>query len=223
MNRVARGSLEGIDCTLLVISAQGWVAADTYPFELARAQSGPVILVINKIDRLRARAQLLPLIAASEKKMAFAEIVPVSALKGTNLNVLEEAVLRYLPEQPRIYAADQLTDKSERFLAAEFVREQIYRGAGQEVPYSAAVLIEEFHRARGARHVAATIVVEKEGQKAILIGKGGDRLKTIGSRARLAMQKRFGGKVHLELWVKVRRGWSDSEQALRTLGYVEEG
>jgi GTP-binding protein Era len=155
--------------------------------------------------------------------MAFAEIVPVSALKGTNLNVLEEAVLRYLPEQPRIYAADQLTDKSERFLAAEFVREQIYRGAGQEVPYSAAVLIEEFHRARGARHVAATIVVEKEGQKAILIGKGGDRLKTIGSRARLAMQKRFGGKVHLELWVKVRRGWSDSEQALRTLGYVEEG
>jgi GTP-binding protein Era len=222
MNRIARGSLEGVDCILLVIAAQGWVEADSYPLELVRGQRCPVILVINKIDRLAARAELLPLIEAVSHKMDFAEIVPVSALKGSNLADLEDAILRHLPVQPPLYAAEQLTDKNERFLAAEFIREQVFRGFGQEVPYSATVRIDQFRHSQGTRHIEATILVEKEGQKGILIGKGGERLKTIGTRARAAMQKLFGGKVHLQLWVKVKQGWSESEQALKSLGYVEE-
>jgi GTP-binding protein Era len=222
MNRIARGSLEGVDCILLVVSAQGWVESDSYPLELVRGQRCPVILVINKIDRLAARTELLPLIETASHKMNFAEIVPVSALKGSNLKDLEDAILRHLPVQPPMYAAEQLTDKSERFLAAEFIREQVFRGFGQEVPYSATVRIDQFRHAQGTRHIEATILVEKEGQKGILIGKGGERLKTIGTRARAAMQKLFGGKVHLQLWVKVKHGWSESEQALKSLGYVEE-
>ncbi len=222
MNRVARASLAGVDCLLLVIDAQGWVEADNYPLQLVREQRCPVILVINKIDRLATRSALLPLIDSLSHKMSFAEIVPVSALKGTNVSDLEDAVLRHLPVQPPLYAAEQLTDKSERFLAAEFIREQVCRGFGQEVPYSATVRIEQFRHSGGTRHIEATILVEKEGQKGILIGKGGERLKAIGTRARSAMQRLFGGKVHLQLWVKVKRGWSESEQALKALGYTEE-
>ena len=222
MNRVARGGLAGVDCILFVVDAQGWVEADNYPLELVREQRCPVILVINKIDRLARRSALLPLIDSLSHKMGFAEIVPVSALKGTNVSDLEDAVLRHLPVQPTLYAAEQLTDKSERFLAAEFIREQVFRGFGQEVPYSATVRIDQFRHSRGVRHIEATIVVEKEGQKGILIGKGGERLKTIGTRARSAMQRLFGGRVHLQLWVKVKRGWSASEQALKALGYTEE-
>jgi GTP-binding protein Era len=222
MNRIARGSLEGVDCILLVIGAQGWIEADAYPLELVREQRCPVILVINKIDRLAARTELLPLIEAASHKMNFSEIVPVSALKGSNLADLEDAILRHLPAQPPLYAAEQLTDKSERFLAAEFIREQVFRGFGQEVPYSATVRIDQFRHVQGTRHIEATILVEKEGQKGILIGKGGERLKTVGTRARAAMQKLFGGKVHLQLWVKVKHGWSESEQALKSLGYGEE-
>lgn len=222
MNRVARGSLEGVDCILLVIDAQGWVEADNYPLQLVRELRCPVILVINKIDRLATRSALLPLIDSLRHKMGFAEIVPVSALKGTNVSDLENAILRHLPVQPPLYAAEQLTDKSERFLAAEFIREQVFRGFGQEVPYSTTVRIDQFRHSRGTRHIEATIFVEKEGQKGILIGKGGERLKAIGTRARSAMQKQFGGKVHLQLWVKVKRGWSESEQALKALGYTEE-
>ncbi len=223
MNRVARSSLEGIDCALLVIAAPRWVAEDDYPLALVRPLRQPVLLVINQIDRLASRTALLPLIEASSRKMDFAEIVPVSGLKGTNLAELRDAILRHLPEQPPLYGAEQLTDRSERFLAAEFIREQVFRGFGQEVPYSATVKIERFQHARGMRHIEATIFVEKEGQKAILVGKGGERLKTIGTRARLALQKLYGGKVHLALWVKVRSGWSQSAQALKSLGYSEEG
>lgn len=222
MNRVARGSLEGVDCVLLLISATGWVEDDEYPLNLVRNQTTPVILVVNKIDKLKDRRDLLPLLEISAKKMAFAEMVPASALKGENIQALEDAVVSHLPVQPPLYDEDQITDKSERFLAAELVREQIYRAIGQEVPYSAAVWVESFRRIGQTRRIEATIVVEKEGQKAILIGRGGERLKAIGTQARLAMQRLFGGKVQLELWVKVKRGWSDSERALKSLGYAED-
>ncbi|HXZ46132.1 MAG TPA: GTPase Era, partial [Pseudolabrys sp.] len=158
----------------------------------------------------------------SSRKMNFTDIVPISARTGDNVDELESAVLKYLPEQLPLYPAEQLTDRSERFLASELVREQIFRSLRQEVPYATAVSIEQFKRAKNTLHIAATIWVEKEGQKPILIGKDGERLKTIGTRARLAMQKLFGAKVRLDLWVKVREGWSDSERALRSLGYTEE-
>jgi len=222
MNRAARGSLAGVDAALLVVTAEGWTAGDDDALRLVAGQGLPVVLAINMVDRLPDKGGLLPLIAAWSKKAAFAEIVPVSARRGDNLDALARALVAYLPAQPPLYPPDQLTDRSERFLAAELVREQVFRGFGQEVPYAAAVQIEKFRREKGVLHVSAAIWVEKEGQKAILIGKGGERMKQIGTRARLAMQKAFGAKVHLELWAKVRRRWSDDARALRILGYGEE-
>lgn len=219
MNRAARASVEGVDAVLLVITADGWREADEHALELVAGAERPVVLVVNMVDRLKDRSALLPLIEASAKKFAFAEIVPVSARTGDNVDALEAALAKYLPAQPPIYPADQLTDRSERFLAAELVREQVFRGFSHEVPYAVAVRVERFQRAKGTLHIAAAIWVEKEGQKAILIGKGGERMKEIGTRARLAMQKAFGGKVHLELWVKVRERWTDDAHALQTLGY----
>ena len=222
MNRVATASLQGVDCIVLMIAASKWVDTDEYPLRLVAKQGIPVILAINKIDQMKDRRQLLPFIEQSKNKMPFAAIVPLSARTGTNVEELERAILEYLPHQPLIYPADQITDRSERFLAAELIREQIFRGFQQEVPYATAVSIDQFKRVKRTLHIEATIWVEKEGQKPILIGKSGERLKTIGSRARLAMQKLFAAKVHLNLWVKVREGWSDNERALRSLGYTEE-
>ncbi len=222
LNRTASASLQGVDVIVLVIAASGWTDADEYAMRSVASQGIPVILAINKIDQLKDRQRLLPLLEESSRKMNFTDIVPISARTGASVDALESAVLKHLPEQPPLYPADQLTDRSERFLAAELVREQVFRGLRQEVPYATAVSIEQFKRTKGTLHIAATIWVEKEGQKPILIGKNGERLKTIGTRARLAMQKLFGAKVHLELWVKVREGWSDSELALKSLGYSDE-
>lgn len=219
MNRVARDSLEGVDCVVLVITADGWREEDDHPFALARALRCPVILALNKMDRLKDRRALLPLIGQSAAKLAFSDIVPVSAKNGENMEALESAIHKHLPEQPPLYPPGQLTDRSERFLAAEFIREQVFRISGQEVPYAAAVEVERFQRVKGMLHISAVIWVEKEGQKAILIGKGGERMKKIGRGARLAMERLFGSKVRLDLWVKVREGWSQEERALRSLGY----
>jgi GTP-binding protein Era len=222
LNRVAGASLQGVDCIVLLIVASGWTKEDEYPLQLLAKQEIPVILAINKLDQLKDRGRLLPLMEQSGRKMAFADIVPVSARTGTNVDDLEKTILKYLPEQPPLYPADQVTDRGERFLAAELVREQIFRSFQQEVPYATAVSIEQFKRAKGTLHVEATIWVEREGQKPILIGKDGQRLKTVGTRARLAMQKLFATKVYLNLWVKVREGWSDNERLLHSLGYTDE-
>lgn len=221
MLRAANTSLEGVDLALLLIGAGGWHALDEHGLELARRASCPVVLVVNKIDRLADRRTLLPLLPRLADKMAFAEVVPLSARTGANVEALEALWPRYLPVREPIYPLDQLTDKSERFLAAELIREQIFRRCGKEVPYASAVDIQSFRHERGTLHISATILVDKEGQKPILIGARGAGLKHIGRQARLEMQKMFGDKVFLELWVKVRRGWADNEQALRRLGYGE--
>lgn len=223
MNRIASGSLEGIDAVILVIEATGWQAGDDYPLSLLTSMKCPVVLVINKIDLLKRREQLLPLLSSTSEKMTFADIVPVSARKGTSLADLERILIKHLPEQGPLYAPDQLTDKSEAFLAAELIREQIFRGFSQEIPYDTAVRIERFHRVKGIIHIDAAIVVRKEGQKIILIGHGGERLKKTGTQARLAIQKLLGRRVHLKLWIKVRRGWAENERELRSLGYAEGG
>ncbi len=222
MSRIASGSVEGVDCIVLVISAQGWQKEDEAALALAGRQSIPVVLAINKIDRIGDRRRLLPLIAESDGRMRFAEIVPVSARTGENLDALERALLVHLPEQPPIYPAEQLTDKSERFLASELVREQVFGAYGEEIPYAAAIEVTRFKRLKGVLEVEATIWVEKEGQKAIIIGRGGERLKQVGTRARLAMQRQFGTKVRLALWVKVREDWADDARALERFGYTEE-
>jgi len=222
MNRAARGGLEGVDAAVLVITADGWSGQDEPALEAVQHAKCPVILAINKIDRLSDRERLLPLIAESQTRHGFAEVVPVSAATGENVERLEQAIHDCLPVQPPGYDADQITDRSERFLAAELVREQIFRSTGQEVPHAVAVEVAEFRREPKHIHIEAVIWVEKEGQKAILIGKGGERLKETGRRARLEMQKAFGGKVWLGLWVKVRQGWSDDLRALKGLGYGED-
>ncbi|MHB8346095.1 MAG: GTPase Era [Acidiferrobacterales bacterium] len=222
LNRAASGSVEGVDCVLLVISAPGWSEEDEPALMLASRQGCPVMLVINKIDRLADRATLLPLIQESQKKMAFAEIIPVSARTGDNIPVLETAVMSHMPRHPAQFPADQVSDRSDRFMAGELVREQIFRSFGQEIPYAATVMIESFRREARLIRIEATILVEKEGQRAILIGADGARLKETGRRARLEMQKLFRSKVYLGLWIKVREGWSDDARVLRSLGYGDE-
>jgi len=223
MNREASVSLEGVDVVVLVITADGWNEDDEPALELARRAQRPVILVINKVDKLADRERLLPLIEESQKRLSFVEIVPLSARGGDNVPDLEKVIEQLLPEHPPYFGPEQVTDRSERFLAAEFVREQVFRGLGQEIPYAVAVEITEFREEPKHLHIDAVIWVEKEGQKAILIGKDGERLKTIGRQARLGMQKAFGRKVWLGLWVKVREGWSDDARALKSLGYGEDG
>lgn len=222
MSRIAAGSIEGVDCIVLVIAADGWRDEDEPALALVGRQPVPVVLAINKIDRLKDRKRLLPLIGESARRMTFAEIVPVSARTGENLPALEQALLTHLPEQPPIYPVEQLTDKSERFLASELVREQVFGAYGEEVPYATAIEITRFKRLKAALEIEAVIWVEKEGQKAIVIGKGGERLKQVGTRARLAMERQFGTKVRLALWVKVREDWADDARALKQFGYTEE-
>lgn len=222
MNREARTSLEGVDAAILMMTADGWTERDEPALQAVQQATCPVILVINKVDRMRNRERLLPLLEAMQQRHRFVEIVPLSAQNGDNLPALEKIILSLLPEHPAYFEADQITDRSERFQAAEFVREQVFRRFGEEVPYAVAVEITEFREEPKHQHIEAVIWVEKEGQKAILIGKGGASLKEIGRGARLEMQKTFGRKVYLGLWVKVREGWSNDVRALKSLGYHEE-
>jgi len=221
MNRAARSSLDGVDIVVLVITSDGWRDEDTPALTLAQQAGCPVVLAINKIDRLDSRDALLPIIEESARKSAFVNIVPVSARTGENIPQLEQVLISHLPAQPALFDAEQVTDRNERFLAAEFVREQVFRAVGQEIPYSVAVEINAFREEARHVHIEAVIWVEKEGQKAILIGKGGEQLKRIGRMARLEMQKAFGRKVWLGLWVKVRAGWADDVRSLKSLGYGE--
>ncbi|MBI3898613.1 MAG: GTPase Era [Gammaproteobacteria bacterium] len=222
MSKLASGSVEGVDCVVLVIGAEGWRPEDDSALVVAQRLTIPVILAINKIDRMKNQKQLLPLIQTSSERMLFNEIVPLSARNGEGVEELERVLLTYFPEQPPIYPPEQRTDKSERFLASEIVREQIYSNYGQELPYVTTVEVTRFTRVKGKLQVEAVIWAEREGQKAILIGAGGERMKQVGIRARQAMEKRYGVKVNLRLWVRVREGWSDDARAMQRLGYQED-
>ena len=219
MNRAARGSMEAVDCIVLIITASGWRSADDYVLKTVQQQQVPVLLVINKIDQLESHDQLLPLIQDISARMNFAEIIPLSALTGENVEDLEKTILRYLPEQAAMFSGGQVSDRDERFMAAELVREQIFHMLREEVPYAVGIGIERFERRNGVLHVETVIWVDKTTQKGILIGHGGERLKSIGTRARREMEKLFNSKVHLELWVRVREGWADNDAVLRSLQY----
>jgi len=221
INRAARSSLEGVDVIVLLIDARGWQDEDELPFELVRRQKVPVILAINKIDRLKDKSSLLPLIDESRKRFDFQEIVPVSALKGDNMDALYDAVRRLMPEAPKCFPDDQVTDRSMRFVVSELIREQIFRRLGEELPYVSAVKVERYEEREGMILIQANIWVEKDSHKGIIIGKSGQRLKTLGTNARRHIEDMVGKKVHLDLWVKVRRGWRDDSAALEGLGYSE--
>lgn len=219
MNRTVTTALADVDVVLFVIEAGRWRPGDQAVLDLL-PETTPVVLVINKVDRLADRNALLPFIAQRAEAHAFTEIVPLSAERGDNLDALLKAAGRHLPESPPIFDPEELTDRSERFLAAELLREKLFRNLGEELPYGIAVEIEKFEVVDGVRRIHAAIIVDKEAHKAIVIGKGGERMKRVSSDARKDMEALFGGKVWLETWVKVRSGWADDERALRSLGYT---
>lgn len=221
MNRAARGAVDGVDAAVLVVEAGRWTEEDGLAYTLLRDAGVPVVLVINKVDRLADKSVLLPFIAEVTQGREFAAVHPIAARKQDGLRPLVKSLLAVLPESPPLFAEDEITDRSERFLAAELVREQLMRKLGQEVPYSTTVEIETFEEEGERLRIAAVVWVEREGQKAIVIGQGGERLKAIGSAARLSMEKLFGRRVFLQTWVRVREGWSDDEAALRQFGYGE--
>lgn len=218
MNKAATSALKGVDVVVFVVDQLAWTSADEMVLEKLSSLTCPVILAINKVDKIEKRATLLPHLDMLSRKREFAEMVPISALRETNLVPLEESVCRFLPQSVHFYPDDQITDRSERFMAAEMVREKITRQLGAELPYSVAVEIEEFRHDGKTLHLSAVILVEREGQKKIIIGDKGDRLRSIGQDARIDMERMFDNKVMLRLWVKVKRGWADSERALKSLG-----
>ncbi|MDF0751946.1 GTPase Era [Marinobacter sp. 71-i] len=218
MNKAATSALKGVDVAVFVVDQMSWTTADDMVLEKLSSLKCPVILAVNKVDRIENREALLPHLDMLSRKRDFAEIIPLSALKGMNLAPLEEAVARFLPESVHFYPDDQITDRSERFMASEMVREKITRQLGAELPYSVAVEIEEFRRDGKTLHISALILVEREGQKKIMIGDKGERLRRIGQEARTDMERLFDSKVMLRLWVKVKRGWADSDRALKSLG-----
>jgi GTPase len=218
MNRAVTQSLVGVDAVVVVVEAGRTTDADRAVLALLPKDIAAVV-ALNKIDTMADKAQLLPQIAALAAMHPFAAIVPISAEKGLDVDRLGAAVAPLLPIGPAIFGDDELTDRDERFLAAEFVREKIFRLLGDEVPYSTTVAIEKFEHEGGLRRIFAVVYVDRDAQKGILLGEGGQRMKAIGTKARLDMEKLFGGPVFLDLHVRVKRGWADDEQALRRFGY----
>jgi len=220
LNKVAKSGLDGVDVALFVIEAVRWTADDE--FVLSRiAADIPVILVVNKIDKLTDRSKLLPFLQ-SVSNNRYKAVVPISALKNDGLANLRKEILKLLPEGEAIFPQDQLTDKPIRFLAAEIIREKIMRSMGQEVPYDVAVEIERFDVTPNCTHIHGIIWVARKGQKGILIGKGGERLKTIGASARKDIEALIQAKVNLKLWVKLKEAWSDDIRIIQSLGYGDK-
>ena len=221
MNRAAESALGDVELILLVVDATLWTDDDEMVFSKIENTNVPVVLVINKIDKVHDKATLLPLIERLSKRVNFKAIVPVSALRSTNLDDLKKLVFESLPEGPHCFSEDSITDRSSRFMAAELIREKLMRQMGDELPYSATVEIEEFKEEENLIKISAVILVERAGQKKMVIGAGGSRIKRIGSDARIDMEKLFDCKVFLNLFVKVKAGWADDERALKSLGYAD--
>ena len=224
MNKTVTEALSSVDVVVFVVEALHYGNEDQQVLKLLPTNR-PVVLVINKTDTVKDKAALLPFIERLSREFAFSDIVPTSAL-GRNMaksqvKDLLKTLRPHLPESPPLYDVDDITDRSERFLAAEAVREKLFRLLGDEVPYSTTVEIEKFEQEGNLRRIHAAIIVDKPGQKGIVIGKGGEKLKEIGSEARKDLERLFGGKIFLEVWVKVKSGWADDERAVKSLGYGE--
>ncbi|MBM70081.1 MAG: GTPase Era [Haliea sp.] len=219
MNRAASSAIRDVDVIVMVVDRTAWTDEDEWVLQRVRQAALPTLLVVNKVDLLENKQLLLPHLQALAEKMPEAAIVPLSALRGQNLDALEGEIRQRLPQSTHFFPEDQITDRSQRFLAAEMVREKIMRQLGDELPYAVAVEIEEFRQEGAILNISALILVERDGQKRILIGEGGSRLRSIGTDARRDMERLFDSKVMLRLWVKVKSGWSDDERALRSLGY----
>lgn len=222
MNRAAASVMTDVDVLLFVIQALEWTDEDEAVLLRLEKIDAPVILVVNKIDQMNNKEDLLPFISKISAKFKFHDVIPAAAVKGVNVEQIEHEVGALLPENDSFYPEDQLTNRSMRFLAAEIIREKLVRELGQELPYTSTVSIDKYEDGADIIRIHATIFVESKGQKTIIIGRKGDRLKSIGTKARKDIEAMAGTKVYLNLWVKVREGWSNDEQALRGLGYGEE-
>ncbi|EGY33231.1 GTPase Era [Aggregatibacter actinomycetemcomitans] len=223
MNRAASSAISDVDLVIFVVDGTHWNDDDEMVLNKLRKTKAPVVLAINKIDNIKNKDDLLPFITEISSKFNFADIVPISAEKGNNVNVLEQIVRKSLRPGIHHFPEDYVTDRSQRFMASEIIREKLMRFMGEELPYSVTVEIEQFKvNERGTYEINALILVERDGQKKIVIGHKGEKLKKIGTEARLDMERLFDNKVHLELWVKVKSGWADDERALRSLGYMED-
>jgi GTP-binding protein Era len=223
LNKAVTGVIGDVDLVLFVVEAGNFALADAKVLALLRPDI-PALLVANKQDQVHRRAELAPWLRDMQQRHPFAEFVPMSAKNPKDVERLLDICEKYLPEQPWWYAEDELTDRSEKFLAGEIVREKLFRLTGDELPYTSTVVIDKFEEEPSPKHdrfvkIAATIVVERDGHKAMVIGEGGERLKRIGTEARTELEKLMGAKVFLQLWVKVRSGWADDEARVRSFGY----
>ena len=223
LNKTVLGAIDGVDLVLFVVEAGSFTLQDAKVLSLLQPDT-PALLVANKLDTVHRRAEIAPWLKGMQERHPFAEFVPMSAKNPRDVARLLEICARYLPEQPWWYGEDELTDRSEKFLASETVREKLFRLTGDELPYTSTVVIEQFKEEKSRAHgrllrIAATIVVERDGHKAMVIGQQGERLKRIGTEARQELEKLLDAKVFLEIWVKVRSGWADDEARVRSFGY----
>jgi GTP-binding protein Era len=218
MNRNARAALADVDVVVMLVEAGRWTEGDDFVLRLVEGARGAKILAINKADRIRPREALLPFMEACAARLAWDEIVPLSALNGENVDRLEGCLRARLPASPHLYGPDEITDRSERFLVAELVREKLFRRLGEEVPHQLTVDIDRWQEDARGLLIHATILVEREGQRAIVLGHQGERIKQVGIDARRDVEALLGRHVRLELWIKVRGGWSDDARMLRRLG-----
>jgi len=219
MNRTASSVLQDVDVVVFLVDGVKWTRDDDLVLKKLDTIDCPVILAVNKIDLLDSRDELLPRLQELSGKYSFEQVIPISATKGDNVTALERAIETILPHAPAMFPEDQVTDRSVRFLAAELVREKLFRKLGRELPYGLTVEIESFKSEPGITHIHALIWVERKSQKKIVIGKQGRLLKEVGIEARKDIEALIDGKVNLKLWVKIKEGWADDERALRSLGY----
>ncbi len=219
LNREALRTVVEVDIIVLMVEALRWSEEDEYVLQRIEDQGRPLVLAVNKVDRVAQKSRLLPYLAEVGARAEFAEVVPLSAREGVNVEVLEDALLARLPPGPALFEATELTDRSQRFFAAELLREQLLRRLGAEIPHRSTVVIDGFATEGERLRIDATIWVERNGQKRIVVGSSGAVIKAVGANARLAMERMFGTKVVLRTWVKVKANWSNDARALRQLGY----
>ena len=222
LNKTARSALQDVDVVVFVVQATAWTAEDQMVLDAIQTLSTPAIAAVNKVDLVKDKARLLPFLEQLSGRAGFAEIIPVSAVDGSNVEALAAAVRTHLPEAEAMFPADQVSDRTERFFAAELLREQLVRRYHRELPYSVSVQIEQFEEEGGRYHIGAVIWVEREGQRAILLGKGGQAMKETATAARMAMNEFFQTRVHLEVWIKIKKSWSTDEASLAQLGYADD-
>lgn len=223
MNRAASSAIGDVDLIIFVVEGTKWTKDDEMVLNKLRSAKAPVLLAINKMDNVKEKEELLPHITELSQKFDFAEILPISAQRGKNVHILQKFVRQSLRQGEHHFPEEYVTDRSQRFMASEIIREKLMRFTGEELPYSVTVEIEKFKmNERGVYEINGLILVERDGQKKMVIGAGGQKIKTIGIEARKDMERLFDNQVHLELWVKVKAGWADDERALRSLGYMDE-